>query len=344
MLDNIRREFEHVLESKRDPRDLRDLSLFADTFYVVASAVETGIFQGFHNRELTSSRDLAQTLGLHLGITEKLCDALASRGYLEKQGMLYALTDLARTFLVESSPYYQGNLIKLMRRTRESRWSGLSKALKDGPIQTQAGFQVFDEVFSLAMAEGAISGSLQKTAMVLKDNPVFLRARRCLDLGGCHGLYSLAFTSLNPELSATIFDLPQVIDAVTNKVVSGSDRITTLAGDFNNDKLGQGYDFVFASDVLYRHEEALRPLLFKIKDSLNQGGVLISKHYHIDNLKEDSGAVLFDLMFSITGSGGGVYSTTNFSHLLQSCGFSVVQVEDISSSVSRSRIIIAEKV
>lgn len=342
MLENIEREFEQILVSEKDSRDIRELSLSVDTFYAISSAVDVGLFQGL--QEPKSPRELAGALSLHPGITEKLCEALASRGYLVKHGELYALSDLARIFLVESSPYYQGNLIKLMRRTRESRWGGLSKALKDGPIDVQAGFQVFDEGFSLAMAEGAVSGSLQRTVKVLRDYPAFQSARSCLDLGGCHGLYSLAFTRLNPELLATIFDLPHVIDGVTKRVVFRSDRITTLAGDFNTDKLGRGYDFVFASDVLYRPEEALRPLLAKIKDSLNPGGLLISKHYHIDDLLDDSAAVLFDLMFSISGSGGKVYSTNDFSRLLQSCGFSVVQVEDISSSVSRSRIIMAKKV
>lgn len=342
MLENIGQEFEQILVSENDSHDIRELSLSVDTFYAISSAVDVGLFQGL--QEPRSPRELAGALSLHPGITDKLCEALASRGYLVKQGEFYALSDLARTFLVESSPYYQGNLIKLMRRTRETRWSGLSRALKDGPIEVQAGFQVFDDGFSLAMAEGAVSGSLQRTAKVLRDYPAFQSARKCLDLGGCHGLYSLAFTKLNPKLLATIFDLPQVIDGVTKKVVLGSDRITTLAGDFNTDKLGQGYDFVFASDVLYRPEDALRPLLTKIKDSLNQDGLLISKHYHIDDLQGDSAAVFFDLMFSISGSGGKVYSTNDFSRLLQSCGFSVVQVEDISSSVSRSRIIMAKKV
>jgi hypothetical protein len=342
MLENVKQNFEQVLESEKDSAALRELSLSVDTFYAIASAAEVGLFKGL--REPKSALELAENLSLHAGITNKLCEALASMGYLTKQGEVFGLTDLSRTFLVDSSPYYQGNLIKLMKRTRESRWQGLSKALKNGPIEVQTGFQVFDSGFSLAMAEGSVNGSLQRTIRVLRDKTAFQRAERCLDLGGCHGLYSLAFTTLNPQLSATIFDLPQVVDAVTRKVVSGSDRITVLAGDFNRDELGQGYDFVFASDVLYRPEEALRPLLLKIRESLNQGGLLISKHYHIDDLLEDSAAVLFDLMFSISGTGSRVYSTADLSRLLENCGFSVVHVEDIGSSVSRSKIIIAQKV
>jgi len=341
MLENVRQNLEKVLNSDVESRDLRNLSLSADTFYAVSSAVEVGIFQGLQKPR--SSAELADVLRVNPLITDKLCKALVSIDYLEKMDGLYSLSDLAKTFLVESSPFYQGHLLKLMRRTRASRWDSLSKALKEGPLDAQPSHQIFDELFSLAMAEGAIGGSLQKTLKVLQKNPEFLNAKKCLDLGGSHGLYSLAFTRYNPELHAFVFDLPKVIDGVTKRALSGSGRISTLSGDFCRDDLGQDYDFVFASDVLYRQEDVLRSLLDKIRSSLNQDGLFVSKHYHIDDLHNDSAAVLFDLMFSISGTGSKVYSTADFCSLLESTGFSIVQMEDISSTVSRSKIIMARK-
>jgi len=341
MLENIKQNFVQVLESDKDSSDLRSLSISLDTFYALSSALEVGIFRGLE--EPKSSSELARTLGLHAGIAEKLCKALASRGYLSRQGSDYALSDQARTFLTESSPFYQGSLIKLMKRTREQRWSSLARALKEGPIAAPSGSQVFDEFFALAMAEGAVGGSLQRTIKALKRMPQFHKARRCLDLGGSHGLYSLAFASSNPELEVVLFDLPKVIEGAAKKVVSDSERIVTMAGDFNRDDLGKDYDFVFASDVLYREEEHLRPLLTRIRDSLKHDGLLICKHFHIDDLESDSSAVLFDLMFSISGTGGAVYSSADFCRLLESAGFSIVLVEDISSPVSPSKIITARK-
>jgi 2-polyprenyl-3-methyl-5-hydroxy-6-metoxy-1,4-benzoquinol methylase/predicted transcriptional regulator len=342
MLENIKQNFEQVLESDKDSRDLRSLSISLDTFYALSSALEVGIFQGLMQPK--SSSELAKTLGLHKDITEKLCKALTSRGYLSREGSNYALSDMARTFLTESSPFYQGSLLRLMRGTREQRWSSLSRALKEGPIAAPSGNQVFDEFFALAMAEGAVGGPLQRTIKALNSMPQFHKARRCLDLGGSHGLYSLAFARSNPELEVVIFDLPKVIEGAAKKVVSDSDRIVTMAGDFNRDDLGKDYDFIFASDVLYREEKLLRPLLTRIRESLKHDGLLISKHFHIDDLVSDSSAVLFDLMFAISGTGGIVYSTADFCRLLESSGFSIVLVEDISSPVSPSKIITAKKV
>jgi SAM-dependent methyltransferase len=341
MLEKIKQDFEQVLESDKDSRDLRSLSMSLDTFYALSSALEVGIFQNLMQPKCSS--EVAKELGLHAGITEKLCKALASRGYLSREGDNYALSDQARTFLTESSPFYQGNLIKLMQRTRAQRWGSLARALKEGPIAAPSGTQVFDEFFALAMAEGAVGGSLQRTVRALKRMPQFHEARRGLDLGGSHGLYSLAFASLNPDLEVVIFDLAKVIDGAAKRVVSDSERIITMAGDFNRDDLGKDYDFVFASDVLYRNEESLCPLLARIRKSLKPEGLLISKHYHIDDLVRDSSAVLFDLMFSLSGTGGVVYSSADFCRLLESAGFSIVQVDDIGSPASPSKIITARK-
>lgn len=342
LLENVKNKFDQVIESNITPSDIRKLSLYTDAFYVVHSALEVGIFQGL--TEPKSPLELANTLDLNPVVTEKLCKALASLGYLDRDDKNYYLSDLARTFLVESSPLYQGNLMKLMKKTREQRWSFLVTALKNGPVSVQSGPQVFDELFSLAMAEAAIGGSLQKTMRLLGDLPEFYKARRCLDLGGGHGLYALAFRKLNPEVEVVVFDLPHVINNVTKKVISDSDKIIMKSGDFNRDDLGKDYDLVFASDVLYREETSILHLLGRIRDCLNQEGLLICKHYYIDDLSADSSAVLFDLMFSISGNGGTVYSSANFCKLLESSGFSVVRIEDIGSPVSPSKIVIARKV
>lgn len=313
-----------------------------DAFHVISSALEVGIFQCLI--EPKGSSELAIILGLNSVIAEKLCNVLVSLGYLGKDNNRYYLSDQAKTYLLESSPFYQGHLIKLMKITREHRWSILTRALKEGPVSVQNTSQLFNELFSLAMAEAAVGGSLQRTVKALSKMPIIYDARRCLDLGGGHGLYALAFTKINPKLEVVVFDLPHVIDNVTNKVVSDSDKIITLSGDFSKDDLGNNYDFVFASDVLYREETSLSHLLSRIRKCLNREGLLICKHYHIDDLKTDSSAVLFDLMLSISGTGGVVYSSADFCSLLESSGFSVIRVDDISSPVSPSKIIMAQKV
>lgn len=342
MLEDARQTLETLLNYEVESCKLLELAYSVDTFYALCSAFEVGLFCSLQDPK--SCHELAEVLSLHRGTVEKLCDALASRGYLIKQGDLYALSNVSKTILAESSPFYQGNFLRYMGRMRESRHADMVLALKEGPVEARPLQRIFDDsLSSLAMAEAATGGSLQRTIRVLREIPEIQMAHRCLDLGGGHGLFSLAFTRFNSKLEATIFDLPQVVDHITNKMVSGSDRVTAAAGDFLEDDIGHGFDFVFASDVLYKPKEVLLPLLAKIRESLNQDGLLISKHYHIDDLQDDSAAVLFDLSFSLSSCDEEVYSTADFCHLLEFSGFSVTRIEDISSNCSPYRIIIAKR-
>jgi len=311
-----------------------------EKFYVLSAAVEHNIFDFL--LEPKTSSELADLIGLHGIMTEKLCRAMMSMALLAKNGDKYALTDLSKKFLINSSQYYQGDLIKLLKKTREERWSNLSEALKKGPIEIPRDHTIFDRSFILAMAEAAIGGSMQRTVRALRKNEDFMRAKRILDLGGGHGLYSVAFTQLNQGLEATVFDFPQVIEGITKEIVSAyNDKVKFIQGDLATDGIGSGYDVVFVSDVLYRPEASLVPILKKINTSLNDGGLLISKHYHLDDISEDQTAVFFDLMFTISGGIDLVHSSAKFCDLIEDSGFSVVHVEEIGSP---SKIIIAKKV
>ncbi|MHC1626689.1 MAG: hypothetical protein ACXQTN_05070, partial [Methanoculleaceae archaeon] len=123
-----------------------------------------------------------------------------------------------------------------------------------------------------------------------------------------------------------------------------ADRVTAVPGDFTQDELGEGYDLVFASDVLYRPRESLDPVLGRIHSSLKNDGLFISKHWHIDDLSQDITAVYFDLMFSITEEADRLYSTEEFSKILEHHDFSIEEVHDFNHWFHPSRMIIARKV
>ncbi|MCL0060874.1 acetylserotonin O-methyltransferase [Dehalococcoidia bacterium] len=335
-----------------DITQLSDIVQSVKKFHVLTSARELGIFDCLEIP--MSAAELAAKLNFHRRNTGKLCDALVAAGFLIKNEHKYCLSDMSRAFLVKDSFYYQGDLLDLWQKGEE-RWGKLSAAVKNGPVkpvgiakQQKKGENahiVFDKNFTLAMAEGAITWDLPKTMEVLANLPELKQAEKLLDLGGGHGLYALAFKQINPNLKACIFDLPQVIEGTTKHVVASEERITCIVGDFAQDDIGSHYDIVFTSDFLYLcdPEEELKLGLTKIHTSLNSGGLLISKHYHIDDLQKDASAVFFDLMFSMREETDRIYSTAEFCKILEDNGFSLVQVHDISSSSSPSRIIIARK-
>ncbi|MFA5269168.1 MAG: methyltransferase [Methanoregula sp.] len=328
-----------------DAGKLQEIAHAFETYRLIATAVELGIFDTLD--EPKTSDELAENLGLKNKITGKFCNALVASGFMQQTENRFMPTNISRAFLQKKSPFYQGNLINLWSTTRNDRWSRLTEIIRQGPEGYASGLTgVFDARFVHAMAEGAMRGSLQNTIGFMKDYPGFWKAKNMLDLGGGHGLYSIAFTRLNPDISTTILDLPPVVEQVTSPMISlyNADRVTTIPGDFTKDNLGSDYDMVFASDVLYREKTQLDAILGRIHSSLTNDGVFISKHWHIDDMVRDATAVYFDLMFSLAEDTDRVYSSADFSKILESNGFEIEKEHDLNTPFHPSRIIVSRKV
>ncbi|MEM2030638.1 MAG: methyltransferase [Archaeoglobaceae archaeon] len=307
-------------------------------FYILITVLDNGIFESF--REPKSAEEVANELGLNSRILKKILKALVSMGYLKEANGKFFLSEGSKKYFLSTSPLYQGNLLILNRKTIEERFSKLSNALRNGSPGYWFVPSIFDKKFILAMKEGAVRWDLPKTIEVLSGIPDFWNAKKLLDLGGGHGLYAKEFKRLNTGIEVFIFDLPHVIEIARELV---GDGINFIAGDFTKDDIGSGYDIVFASDVFYRAAEDLKKILGKIRESLNSEGLLISKHWHIDDIKNDQTALLFDLMFSIFCEEDRVYSTPEFCEMLKETGFKIEEIFDISSSFSPSKIIIARR-
>ena len=297
--------------------------------------------------EPKTAEQVSSETGTVATFTEKFLNALVALQLLSKHDGRYTNTRLASTFLVKKSSFYQGNMIRLSENN-SLNWSKLGSALK-GDLPDEIGERperVFDSSFILAMAEAAMRGSLHRTVKEVSALPEFKRARTLLDLGGGHGLYAVAFAEVNPELVATVFDLPPVTE-VTREFIGryGMDeRVSVIGGDFVEDEIGKGYDIVFASDVFYRKPNALSGVFEKIHGTLNDCGSIVLKHWVLnDDRTAPPTSVLFDLMLSLRGDWHHIYTEDEYIELLQDAGFSNLRVLDVSSQVSPSVIIVGTK-
>ena len=280
-------------------------------------------------------------------LTEKFLNALVALQLLSKHDGRYTNTKLASTFLLKSSPFYQGNLLRLSAKGSDN-WSKMSSLLK-GEIQKEndGRFEdVFNPSFILAMAEGSMRGSLHRTVKEVSTLPEFQRARKLLDFGGGHGLYAIAFSQINPNLEAVLFDLPHVTEVAKEFIAryGMEERIATIGGNFLEDDIGNGYDIIFVSDVFYRKKDVLMSILKKIHDALNDNGSIVLKHWLLnDDRTAPLVSVLFDLKLSLRGDRHYIYTEKEYIELLQEVGFSSIRTLNISSSSSPSTIITGEK-
>ena len=315
-----------------------------EQYRLLTAAVDLGVFAEL--RQPTTAQDLAARLSTDPALTTRMLNCLVALGLARKDGETYANAPLAATYLDPDSPFAMPNLIGLIRKS-EALWDTVADRLK-GTMANQGGKveAVFDGSFTLAMAEGALRGGLQRTVRELSGRPEFQRARSLLDLGGGHGLYSLAFAKANPALQVTLFDLPPVVEVARRfiKRFQAADRVAVRTGNFLTDEIGSGYDIVFASDALYRPPDQLEPLLGKIKAALNPGGTLVTKHWAMaPDRTGPTTTVLWEFRLALGGHGLHVYDNDQYVALLERCGFGPVEVVDISSEAKPSSLVFASK-
>jgi hypothetical protein len=154
------------------------------------------------------------------------CDALYSLGLLdrfkegeyeekgnpqmkENEGAVYLVSELSATYLMKTSPFSQQHYLGERFRNIEL-WTRLPQILKNGPDIFEKG-PFFGEIIQ-SMAENARCGGLQETVNIVMENVNFKNITNMLDLGGGHGLYAIAFSKINENLQAFVFDLPSVTE------------------------------------------------------------------------------------------------------------------------------------
>ncbi|MDQ1251271.1 MAG: hypothetical protein QG646_340, partial [Euryarchaeota archaeon] len=143
----------------------------------------------------------------------------------------------------------------------------------------------FGEVIN-CMAENARCGLLQDTVRTVMENVDLGKVKRLLDLGGGHGLYAIAFAKLNENLRAFVFDLPSVTEKTKNFIsMYGASNVDVIPGDFFKDGIGSGYDLIFSS---FNPGGKVPALLPKISESLNPGGVFVTRQVLDEKMKSNA--------------------------------------------------------
>jgi hypothetical protein len=172
----------------------------------------------------------------------------------------------------------------------------------------------------------------------------FTGVRRLLDLGGGPATYAITFAQANPELRATVFDLPLPIEiAKENIVKSGlTDRVDTLAGNFLQDDIGRGYDFIWVSQILHSHNEGqCKFIIGKAAAALKAGGTLAIQDFYLNpDGASPPGAAMFGVHMLAVTPRGRAYTYGEVAEWMKEAGLPAP--EHIQSGMDAS-ILVAKK-
>lgn len=249
-------------------------------FSLVEFAVPTMLADGPLSREA-----IAQRLGVHRLAADRFLNACVALGLLVRDGASFGNAPVAATFLVQGAPTYLGDQVLLHARTTYGLWSDLTATLRSWrPGAT-------DHTIPAEEDQGAASLRGQHNLARLVGHALgraydFSRHRALLDLGGGTGAMALSVCALHPSLTATVFDLPPVLDAAREYIDAEAmgDRVAVAAGNFKSDPLPGGHDVALLANLLsVSSEETNRALLRRLYEQLPPGGAVIASGWILDD-------------------------------------------------------------
>jgi (2Fe-2S) ferredoxin/SAM-dependent methyltransferase/DNA-binding CsgD family transcriptional regulator len=288
---------------------------------VVLTAIELDVFS--HTGDGRTADQIADKIGCDPRATEMLLNALTSLGLLEKKTGGFRNGPLAARYLAAGGK--DDSRLGLMHTVHLwDRWTTLTECVRKGTSVTYKPMADRDDdrrrAFIGAMHKNASSRAAQVVAAVGVGG-----VRRLLDIGGGSGAYSIAFAQADPDLQATIFDLPPVLP-LTEKYTAEAGltgRIRFQAGDMNEDEFGNGYDLVLLCAICHMNSpEQNRSLFKKCLSALAPGGRLVIQDFILepDKTAPRSGA-LFALNMLVATRVGSSYSRDEYMDWLTGAGF-----------------------
>ncbi len=249
----------------------------AVAFRAVLAAVNLGVFEGLRGGPL-SAADLAGRIGADERGVVALLDALGSLGYVSGRDGLYSNTSMTNRWLVRESPEsvaagfdYWGTILREL-------WGDLEGSIRDGAPRTNLyGWVEAHPEASRDFQEWMVATSRLLGDEISRKLKLPSQARRLLDVGGGHGAYSIALCRRHPQLTATVFDLPEALKAARENVAAEGleDRIELREGDFLTQGLPTGYDVALLFNIVHGFEaEQNAALLQNVAVALGPGGLV----------------------------------------------------------------------
>jgi SAM-dependent methyltransferase len=265
-----------------------------------------------------------------------LLDALSASGYLCKTNGRYQTEPSAVPLLSADVPESLLPIILHQGWVWRS-WSRLTDIIS-GKVTANMGE-------TGALAEGSIESFIAAMHVIAsKKAPEVVeavnpgKARRLLDVGGGSGTYTLAFLAAVPEMQATLFDLPRVIEMARNRAQEAGveDRVNLVAGDFYKDPLPPGHDLALLSAIIHQNSQEENKFLYKrIYDALDPGGRIVVRDYVMssDRTEPFEGAI-FAVNMLAGSQGGNTYTYQEIADSLAAVGFHRIRLMQIQGMFS----------
>ena len=258
-----------------------------------------------------------------------LMDALAAQGLLDRSSEGHYRVNSSITGLLVKGGRDSILPLVLHRGTMWETWSHLTEIVRTGTNPSRR------DILSRSTEDmeafiGAMHVIGLRKAEEIADSIDLKPFTRMLDVGGASGTYIMAFLKRAPHMTATLFDLPEVVEMARNRITESGfiDRVQLVAGDYNTDELPNGHDLVLLSAIIHINDrEGNGRLYSKIYAALATGGTILIRDYFLDSTRTipRNGAIFAVNMLAAT-TGGTSYTFEEVREDLALAGFKDVRM------------------
>jgi 2-polyprenyl-3-methyl-5-hydroxy-6-metoxy-1,4-benzoquinol methylase len=288
------------------PEPLLDTHIAMLLARAVMEGSRLGVYETLKAGPLTAE-EVAARRGADPQAMAKLLNALVGCGYLGWDAGRYALSPKARKWLLPDADQTLHDKM-LFQFLEWDAIEGIGDYVRTGRPQDLHS-TISREEWG-AYQRGMRSASSTWAPEVGKRTPVPKGAKDMLDIGGSHGLLSVALCRRHPGLRSVILDLPEAVEHAAPILAKEGmgDRVTHRAGNALEDDLGtEAWDVVFVANLVHHFDDATnRALAKKIARALRPGGVFVIQELFRPHTPNEAGQVgaLLDLYFALTSQSG----------------------------------------
>jgi acetylserotonin N-methyltransferase len=334
-----------------DDKQIWDLFLTGLYQGATVAADDAGIFGALAERPATLD-ELAQRLDFDVRATGIVLRLLAALNLLTMREGSYRLTDLASTYLVKSSPFYWGHMLRVgvnewqrdtalanLKHNRSARAAGPEGTPEPSGSGRPADGWAAGEI-AIGQAE-QIAASMQShslpAAISAARNYDFTGIQRILDVGGGSGCFMVAMTQAHPQLNATVMELDTMCEMAAKYIAAGgvSARVDTKAVNMFRDAWPKGYDAIFFSNIW--HDWNFRTcawLAARAYDALPRGGRIMLHEALLDDDGNGPATTAAFSMLMLLATQGQQFTFAELKGLLEGAGFTGIETRQTASYYS----------
>jgi hypothetical protein len=197
-----------------------------------------------------SAEEVASRTGADLRALTIVLDALAAMELLVKREGKYSCPPAISSLLSKDSPESVLPMVHHMAHVWQ-RWSKLTDRVRGKEEKDKD--SAVPETSEIPAFIGAMHAIAAKLAPRIVAAVGAGKARNLLDVGGASGTYTLAFLQAVPDMRATLFDRPEVIEMARKRLQEAGllSRATLVGGDFYRDEFPGGYDLAWVSAIIH---------------------------------------------------------------------------------------------